>query len=55
MLRPHELDVDGMVLVPARSAGVDEELDVDAFLVHVVYASVHVPVVAAAGAETCFP
>src|SRR5712691_3700552 len=46
MLRPHELDVDFMVLVPTRSARIDEQLDVNAFLVHVVDASVHVPVVA---------
>src|SRR5690349_11824290 len=46
MLRLHELDVDFHVLVPARAAGVHEELDVDAFLVHVLYACVHVPVVA---------
>src|SRR6266853_349211 len=46
MLRPHELNVDFMVLVPTRSASIDEQLDVNAFLVHVMDASVHVPVVA---------
>src|SRR5262249_4215379 len=44
MLRPQELDVDLAVLVPARPAIVDQELDVDAFLVHVADASVCVPV-----------
>ena len=46
MLRPHELDVDFWVLVPARPARIDQELDIDAFLVHVVDAAVDVPVVA---------
>src|SRR5439155_23976466 len=46
MLCPHELDVDFTVLVPTRSARIDEKLDVNAFLVHVADASVHVPVVA---------
>src|SRR5262245_23517191 len=46
MLRLHELDVDSRILVPARSARIDQQLNVDAFLVHVVYASLHVPVVA---------
>ena len=55
MLRAHELDVDFMVLVPARSAGIDEELNVDAFLVHVADASVHVPVVAVRAADTYSP
>src|SRR5262245_58414759 len=45
MLCPHELDVDFMVLVPTRSARIDEQLHVNALLVHVVDASVHVPVV----------
>ena len=46
MLRPHELDVDGPVLVPTRSTRIDQELDVNALLVHVADASVGVPVVA---------
>src|SRR5262245_34827486 len=45
MLRPQELDVDLAVLVAARPAIVDQELDVDPFLVHVTDASVGVPVV----------
>src|SRR3989442_9120157 len=46
MLRPHELDVDLTVLVPARPAIVDQELDVNPLLVHVTDASVDVPVIA---------
>src|SRR5207245_10793468 len=46
MLRPHELDVDLTVLVPARPAIVDKELDVNSLLVHVTDASVDVPVIA---------
>ena len=46
MLRPHELDVDLTVLVPARPAIVDQELDVNPLLVHVTDASVGVPVIA---------
>src|SRR5262249_59950025 len=46
MLRPHELDVDLTVLVAARPAIVDQELDVDPLLVHVTDASVGVPVIA---------
>src|SRR5262245_63901979 len=46
MLRPHELDVDLTVRVAARSAIVDQELDVNALLVHVTDASVGVPVIA---------
>src|SRR4051812_13486919 len=46
MLRLHELDVDRTVLVPARSTGIHQQLDVDAFVVHVLNASVRVPVVA---------
>src|SRR5438552_3851750 len=44
MLRPHELDVDLTVLVAARPAIVDQELDVDPLLVHVTDASVGIPV-----------
>src|SRR6266498_881534 len=46
MLRPHELDVDLTVLVPARPAIVDQELDVNPLLVYVTDASVDVPVIA---------
>src|SRR2546428_9272441 len=46
MLRPHELDVDLTVLVPARPAIVDQELDVNPLLVHVTDAPVDVPVIA---------
>ena len=46
MLRPHELDVDLTVLVAARPAIVDQELDVNPLLVRVTDASVGVPVIA---------
>src|SRR5262249_58885737 len=46
MLRPHELEVALPVLVPARPAIVDQQLDVDSLLVHVTDTSVHVPVIA---------
>src|SRR5712691_5651581 len=63
MLRPHEVNVDFPVLVPARSARIDQKLDVNALLVHVADTSVDIPVVAvqvriltpheAAGGPTC--
>src|SRR4029079_8301248 len=45
MLRPHELDIDLAVLVPAWPAGIDEELHVDAFLVHVGNTRLYVQVI----------
>src|SRR5690349_24394509 len=45
MLRLHELDIDLTVLVSARRAGVDDQLNVDAFVVHVGDTSIDVPVV----------
>jgi len=46
VLGAHELDVDGRLLVPARSASIDQELDVDALRIHVADASIGIPVVA---------
>jgi hypothetical protein len=44
MWRLHALNVDGRVFVPARPAWIDQELDVDALLIHVADASVDVSV-----------
>jgi hypothetical protein len=46
MLGPHELDVDFMILVAARPTGIDDELNVDTFLVHIRDASIDIPIVA---------
>jgi hypothetical protein len=45
VLCPHELDINFRILMPTGPTGIDQELDINTFLVHVMDASINVPVV----------